>query len=199
MTDEKEKDFKITDRRKFNSDGSLRESPGADQVSAEQGSRAESSAAPAPAAEPQAPAGEPGGNVLAFPDVSAGSEAQPAAPTPAQAAETPPGAATGQTPMQKEVEQAYKQTSDKQKTSLPPPSFLAIVNMLAVEAGMHLGMVNMPGHEEQPIDLESARQLIDLLGILRAKSRGNLTAEEETLFEGLLADLRMQFVSLSHR
>jgi hypothetical protein len=101
--------------------------------------------------------------------------------------------------MQKEVEQAYKQTSDKQKTSMPPASFLAIVNMLAVETGMHLGMVNMPGHEDQPIDLESARQLIDLLGVLKAKTRGNLTAEEETVFEGLLADLRMQFVSLSRR
>jgi len=41
--------------------------------------------------------------------------------------------------------------------------------------------------------------MIDLLATLQDKTSGNLTADEESLIEGLLADLRMQFVTLSRR
>jgi hypothetical protein len=200
MADEKETNFKVTDRRKFNPDGSPRENSGADQASPEQSAPAESSPASARAEQPQVSTEQAGGNVVAFPEPSTAPTAQPAASKATAArAEAAPEPASYQTPLQQEAERAYKQTSDKQPTSMPPANFLAIVNMLAVEAGMHLGMVNVPGHEEQPIDLEAGRQLIDLLATLKAKTRGNLTAEEENLFEGLLADLRMQFVSLSRR
>jgi hypothetical protein len=71
--------------------------------------------------------------------------------------------------------------------------------MLAVEAAMHLGLLRNPGEEPPPVDLESGRHLIDMLGMLQTKTRGNLTAEEENLLENVLADLRMQFVAISKR
>ncbi|HYV05968.1 MAG TPA: DUF1844 domain-containing protein, partial [Blastocatellia bacterium] len=65
------------------------------------------------------------------------------------------------------------------------------------EAAMHLGMIHPQGQEPLPVDLESARHLIDMLGMLQTKTRGNLTAEEDSLLENILADLRMQFVAVS--
>jgi hypothetical protein len=71
--------------------------------------------------------------------------------------------------------------------------------MLGVEAAMHLGLIQTPGEEPLPVDTEAARHLLDMLGILQTKTRGNLTEEEDRLFENMLADLRMQFVAVSRR
>ena len=62
---------------------------------------------------------------------------------------------------------------------------------------MHLGLIETPGEEPPPPDLEAARHLIDTLGMLQAKTRGNLTADEDRLLDNILADLRMQFVAIS--
>jgi hypothetical protein len=47
------------------------------------------------------------------------------------------------------------------------------------------------------VDLQLARQSIDVLTLLREKTRGNLTVEEEQLFTSVLTDLRMRFVEKS--
>jgi len=43
-------------------------------------------------------------------------------------------------------------------------------------------------------NLEAAKQTIDILGILKDKTRGNLSDEEERLLESLLYELRMRYV-----
>ena len=48
-------------------------------------------------------------------------------------------------------------------------------------------------------DLPSARQNLDLLAMLREKTRGNLTAEEDKLVDNLLSDLRMRYVEASRK
>ncbi len=49
------------------------------------------------------------------------------------------------------------------------------------------------------VDLEGARQFIDILGILQDKTRGNLDAREAALLDGALYDLRMKYVERSGR
>jgi hypothetical protein len=71
--------------------------------------------------------------------------------------------------------------------------------MLGVEAAMHLGLIEAGPGEDRTVDLDAARHVIDLLGILQEKTRGNLTPEENTLLDNMLADLRMQFVAASGR
>lgn len=44
------------------------------------------------------------------------------------------------------------------------------------------------------MDLQAARQSIDVLDLLREKTRGNLTADEEQLFTSVLTDLRVRYV-----
>ena len=189
--------FKVTDRRKYNPDGSPRES-------AEQEAETIVTVAEAPASVREAPAN----NVLSFPGEAATKQSE-SAPEPPQAgavasetasetmaAEPEPTAAqvaAGQ------AEQAYNQARGPNSARLPEPSFLSLVNMLGVEAAMHLGLIQTPGEEPLPVDTEAARHLLDMLGILQTKTRGNLTAEEDNLFENMLADLRMQFVAVSRR
>ena len=96
-------------------------------------------------------------------------------------------------------ETAYNQTNRGKPSRLPEGPFLSLVNMLAFEAAIHLGLMQAPGGSEMTVDLESARPMIDMLGTLQEKTRGNLSVEEDTLLDNVLADLRMQFVALSRR
>ena len=49
-------------------------------------------------------------------------------------------------------------------------------------------------NETRPPDLEAAAQLIEIIGMLEEKTRGNLTAEERQLLDQVLFELRMRFV-----
>ena len=51
---------------------------------------------------------------------------------------------------------------------------------------------------KREVDLELGKHWIDVLGMLQQKTRGNLLSQEKQILEGLLADLRMQYVSLTH-
>jgi hypothetical protein len=104
-----------------------------------------------------------------------------------------------QTVQQAAIENAYNQAAVGAASRMPQASFLSLLNMLGVEAAMHLGLMEMQDGQRTPIDLEAARHMIDMIAILKEKTSGNLATEEETLLENVLADLRMQFVALSRR
>jgi hypothetical protein len=78
-------------------------------------------------------------------------------------------------------------------------NFTTFVMGLTTQALMHLGEIAEPGQPQAP-DLPAAKQMIDLLGILREKTKGNLDAAEEQLLASMLYDLRMRYVEVSrHR
>ena len=56
-----------------------------------------------------------------------------------------------------------------------------------------------PATGEKKVDLEQAKIQVDLLDLLRVKSRGNLTSQEEGLLERVLYELRMLYVARSSR
>jgi hypothetical protein len=68
---------------------------------------------------------------------------------------------------------------------------------IASPAAAALGLTEHPGLGEGEIDLELAKHCIDLLGTLRQKTARNLSAQEDQIFENLIAELRMQYVSLT--
>ncbi len=74
--------------------------------------------------------------------------------------------------------------------------FMAALMEIATPAFIHLGMAEHPATGRPQINLSAAQHSIDLLGVLREKTKGNLTREEDNFFDDLLTDLRMQFVSL---
>jgi len=49
---------------------------------------------------------------------------------------------------------------------------------------------------QRDVDIELGKHWIDVLGMMQRKTEGNLTPQERRMLEGLLADLRMQYVSL---
>lgn len=79
----------------------------------------------------------------------------------------------------------------------PPPekmNFASFLISLGTQAFMHLGDIPNPATQQREKDLGAVKQMIDLLGMLQGKTKGNLTGEEERLLQQLLFDLRMRFV-----
>ncbi len=77
-------------------------------------------------------------------------------------------------------------------------TFSAFVLGLASSALIYLGVHENPETKSITVDLVLARQSIDVLALLREKTRGNLSAEEEQLFSSVLSDLRLRFVEKSN-
>ena len=79
---------------------------------------------------------------------------------------------------------------------LPRVDFSTFVLSLGTSALYHLGVVAHPetGERLEPPELVLARNTIDTLEMLEAKTRGNLDAAERELLDSLLFELRMHFV-----
>jgi len=60
---------------------------------------------------------------------------------------------------------------------------------------MALGLAPNPANGKTERDLELARFNIDLLRMLRDKTKGNLNADEQRFIESIVSDLQMKFVS----
>ena len=77
-----------------------------------------------------------------------------------------------------------------------PASFVNFLMSIASNAASALGMMEHPVTHQREVDLQLGKHWIDVLGMLQKKTQGNLTKQEQQLVEGLLSDLRMQYVSL---
>lgn len=66
--------------------------------------------------------------------------------------------------------------------------------MLASTALIHLGEMTDPTARGIERDPEQARRTIDILAMLQAKTKGNLTPEETAILERILHDLRMRYL-----
>lgn len=79
-----------------------------------------------------------------------------------------------------------------------PASFASFMMSIASNAASSLGMMEHPVTGKREVDLELGKHWIDILGMLQKKTSGNLSPQEKQILESLLADLRMQFVSLTN-
>jgi len=77
-----------------------------------------------------------------------------------------------------------------------PVSFSTFLLGLSTQALLHLGDIESPVSGKVERDLGAARHVIDILGILQAKTKNNLEQAEERLLEAVLYDLRMRYVEL---
>ena len=82
---------------------------------------------------------------------------------------------------------------------LPEASFEALMGTLATQAIIYLGGARDPRTGQPMVDLDVAKLQIDLLGVLEAKTKGNLTEEEGRRLSTLLYELRMRFVSIARQ
>lgn len=77
-------------------------------------------------------------------------------------------------------------------------NFLQFISGFAVQTLVHLGKMSNPVTGKNGVDLPNAKYSIDILGILKEKTKGNLTAEEEEYLSNILRDLRIEYVSVAN-
>ncbi|MCX6957006.1 MAG: DUF1844 domain-containing protein [Verrucomicrobiae bacterium] len=75
--------------------------------------------------------------------------------------------------------------------------FIEFVMVQAQQAAFCLGKIPHPATGETAVNLEAARVFIDHLELIREKTRGNLSKEEDTILNKILAELQMTFVQVS--
>ena len=102
-------------------------------------------------------------------------------------------------PGQEPEKDAAKEAAETQEEGFPPiqAGFITLVAELAMQASLFMGEIPNPETNEPIEDLNRAKYLIDELGILEEKTKGNLTAEESNALTSVLYDLRMKFVKKS--
>lgn len=107
-----------------------------------------------------------------------------------------PRAADAPTGSSSTAQQTRAPASADTPPTTPPEGvdFASFLVSLGTQAFMHLGDIPNPMQQKREKDLPAAKHLIDLLGLLQAKTKGNLTSEEERLLQQLLFDLRLRYV-----
>ena len=185
MADKREKEmFIVSDKRKFTSEGEVREDA---PITSE------------PAEEPKA---EPKVQDEAKPHIEKVAE-----PTPEEAAkqdrDMPPlPTAEEQTVNHADYKSAGKQVDDMLREHGAPPNafretnFEQLVMSLYMSALVQLGAVRQENQQPTPPDIIAARQTIDTLGILQEKTAGNLNERESNLLQHSLFELRMTYVEV---
>ena len=157
--EEEQTEIKVTDKRKFNLDGSLREGV---------------------EIEPEPPKEEP-----AFDE------------PPSEIIASPTAAAATAPAEEKIIESADAETGEEDFPGADDPaSFVNFLSTLATNAAAALGAMPHPATGQRSLDLETGKFWLDVLAMLKEKTKGNLHAQEDRLLEGLLGDLRMQYVQL---
>ena len=204
--------FVVNDRRKFTSEGDVREgvdltpAPVPEATAPSEDVSAKVVEMPAPAVEPDAQTHTGPGPI--------GSSSYGSSDDPSNEPSDEPGAADDDSlppaPTEEQMEQskrAFEATADRidmaVRASNPgadhPPSltFESLVQSVYMQAVMQLGGGGAPAGEQPQIDLLGARQSIDMLTILLEKTRSNLTKQEDVLLSSAVFELRLAFLDLT--
>jgi hypothetical protein len=96
---------------------------------------------------------------------------------------------------------AAAQSAASQQSSEPPPelTFAAFLWSLSEQALAALGEIPDPMSGKVTSDLVLAQQMIDIIIMLRDKTRGNLDAHEQAMLKEILSGLQMKYVELARQ
>ncbi len=159
-----EKEIKVLDKRIFTPEGELRE-----EYRFLEDAATAAAEAPPPSERPAPPDGAPA----------------PPPPPPRSRAAAPPPA------------EPERETAPRLEFPAPPPglgpTFYDLAAVLAEPVPIYLGDVELPDGQTAE-NLEMAQLHIDLLEVLRQKTAGNLTVQENAFLEDLLYRLRVRYV-----
>ena len=160
--EEEQPEIKVTDRRKFNLDGSLKEGVVIEPEKPKDETKT---------VEPQAED---------LPNFSAMENTD---------------AETSQNQSDEMDESAFDDDEDIPGAD-DPASFVNFLSTLVTNAAASFGAMPHPVTGQRTVDLETGKFWIDVLVMLREKTKGNLLPKESQLLEGILGDLQMQYVQL---
>ncbi len=80
---------------------------------------------------------------------------------------------------------------------VPNRAFQMLVDFIARNAAMLLGGYQDPRTGQPLLDLEGAREIIDMLDALRETTRGNLAAEDDRILLDVIGSLKLSFMEIS--
>lgn len=87
-----------------------------------------------------------------------------------------------------------KGAEETDKIPLPEVNFNSLIFSLSSSALLHLGEIADPHTGQKKKDIPLAKHSIDIIAMLKDKTKGNLTEEEQKFVESILADLRWRYV-----
>lgn len=97
-------------------------------------------------------------------------------------------------PQTAESKEADKKKNLRDKAANPGTPFASFVESLIIQGYMSLGMLKSPYHPQGSVDLQAARQMIDIITMLSEKTRGNLTEDESDFLMAHLGEIKLAFV-----
>lgn len=102
---------------------------------------------------------------------------------------------------QEKINQDWQSQIDKEKQEAKTkdqayhePTFSLFLSSVGMQAMIALGKLENPLTKKMDVNLEQARFLIDTLGVIQEKTKGNLTPEEEKALADYLFNLRIMYV-----
>lgn len=95
---------------------------------------------------------------------------------------------------EKEEKREEPQQAEAERGPLPEVNFNSLIFSLSSSALLHFGEIADPHTGEKKKDIALAKHSIDMIAMLREKSKGNLTEEEEKFLDSILTDLRWRYV-----
>lgn len=103
--------------------------------------------------------------------------------------------------IKKKVDQEWKDRITKEQKEARnkdepyhQPTFTIFLSSLSMQAMIAMGKIENPVTKKNKINREQARFLIDTLGIVEEKTKGNLTSDEGAALAGYLFNLRMMYM-----
>jgi len=85
---------------------------------------------------------------------------------------------------------------DKSREQYKKELFIKLLLMLHAGALQHLGKIENPITKKKEVRLDLARETIDMLDLLKEKTRGNLENFEASTLENLIAELKITYVKV---
>lgn len=90
-----------------------------------------------------------------------------------------------------------KKEEEPKRQPLPEVNFNSLIFSLSSSALLHIGEIADPQTGEKKKDLPMAKHSIDIIAMLKEKTKGNLNNEEQQFIDNILTDLRLRYVKAS--
>lgn len=93
-----------------------------------------------------------------------------------------------------ETSEEPRKKSEARRIPLPQVTFSSFIMSLTSSVLMHFGDIPDPNTGERKTDLDLAKHGIDTIAMLKEKTKGNLTEEEQQMLDNILTELRLRYV-----
>lgn len=97
----------------------------------------------------------------------------------------------------KNTEESSEKKTEPQEIPPPEINFATFILSMSTSTMFHLGDFPNPETKKTEKNLPLAKQSIDIIEMLKEKTKGNLNSEEEKLIDNILYDLHMRYVKAS--